>query len=819
MNKLPVLVSLLLAALLPAALRAQAADGPAAQDAVETLPTIPLSQPVTARPPSEPPQAPTQLREVVVTAQKTRQSASRVPLSITALDGEAVKETGAAGLADVSLYIPNARFEAHSPGSPQVYIRGFGTNAFNPSFESSVAFVQDDLYLGRPGYITQPMFDIDRIEVLRGPQGTLFGKNTVAGVFNLTSKSPEEEFSADGSLYYGSHDEKRVEAGAGGMFNDWIGARVAVYGLDRGGRLYNTDLDRYEDANRQRAARFKLRLLPGAGIESELTALTSRTRVPFWPYELFNLSTPTKNYLRSFDPRVEDNPYDFQASFDTPGWMKNGEDTIGLKTHWKIGDVGPIHDFDPVLVLGGSRFTIDQYNELDDSPADLARLNSHERHRQLSAELRFTGHADSLFGLGTGLDMVVGGYYFKSNFDLKSQILAGHDIGSYLLTDDFLKLISGQFNAGLTGGLGLPGIPALGALTSLLTNNDYFQFDYGQKVISRALFGQATWNLTPRWAITPGLRLSIEDKAVDAQGASHCLLKDQGVPRPCVTELLLNSKDYDKPGLHKHEVDVSPKLAVQYFGDHGINYYASYTRGYKSGGFNALSYTGTGLEYQPEKATTVEAGAKAKLLDKRLNLDLTLYQTRFDNLQVLAFNGFNFDVSNAASARSRGLEADFQWLTPYQPLRLNGAFGLLDARYLRYDQAPAPIAQGIGAKQSLAGKRIALAPRSTATLTPTLTYPLGDYFVGSFAFDVIYQGNQYTDTDLDPRTYVGGYTKYAARVILANQGGNWSISLGGTNLSDKRVLNQVIDTAFFPGAYYAQQAAGRELFALLMFRL
>lgn len=793
------------------------ADAAPEATAVEELSVIPVPQSAKAPPPAEKQENPQQLEEIVVTAQKTKQSAARVPLSITALDGEAVKETGAAGLADVSLYIPNARFEAHSPGSPQVYIRGFGTNAFNPSFESSVAFVQDEIYLGRPGYITQPMFDIDKIEVLRGPQGTLFGKNTVAGVFNVTSKSPEDFFSADGNVYYGSHNEKRVEAGAGGMFNDWIGARVSGYFQDRDGQLYNTDLDRYEDAQRAHAGRFKLRLVPGAGVESELTALTSRTKVPFWPYQLFNLSDKTKAYLTSFDPKVEDNPYNFQSSFDTPGWMKNGEDTIGLKTQWHGGDVGPIHDFEPVLVLGWSRFTIGQYNDLDDSPADLARLKSDELHRQQSAELRFTGHADSLFGLGTGLDLVAGGYFFKSNFDLNSQILVGHDIGSYLLTDDFLKMISGDINAGLPLPP-LPGIPVLGDVTSGLTDGDHYQIGYRQKVISRALFGQATWNITEHWAVTPGVRLSLEDKSVDAQAASHCKLREAGIPT-CVIDLFLNSKDYNDPGLHKHEVDVSPKLAIQYFSDHGINYYSSYTQGYKSGGFNALSYTGTDLEYKPEKATTIEVGAKGNFLDRRLNVNLTLYQTRFDNLQVLAFNGFKFDVSNAASAISRGLETDFQWLTPYQPLRLNGSLGILDAHYLDYSKAPAPIANGIGAQQDLSGKRIALAPSSTATLTPTLTYPLGDSLVGSFAVDVIYQGNQYTDTDLDSHTYVGGYTKYAARLILGSFDSRWSLSIGGTNLRDKRVLNQVIDTAFFPKAYYAQQAAGRTLFAQIGFKL
>lgn len=800
---------------------------------------IPASEPVQSIPVQSLPEAapaaesgPKQLDEVVVTVQKTKQSARRVPVSVTALSGDFIRETGAADLADISLYVPNVRVDADDPGSPQVFIRGFGTNAFNPSFESSVGLVEDEIFFGRPGYFTEAMFDIDRLEVLRGPQNTLFGKNTIAGVFNVSSKGPQSnggKFGADGRYFYGEHGERRFEAGVGGMFADWGGIRFSALKRQQDGELFNTFLNRNEESIKQDAYRVKTLLLPADDVELELTGVVSDTKAPFWPFQLANLDADTRTYLQGFDPNVEDNPLDFKNEADTPGFINKGSETLGLKSTWKIGDAIGLKDVSSVLIVGGSKFHIDQLNELDASPADIARLINKEQHRQFTTELRFTGKAESLFGMGTGLEFVGGYYNFQSRYDLLARINAGRDIGSYLLTDDFAQLATMNRNARSTGVLMLPGFPALSDVTASASNGDFYQLDYGQDIRSNALFGQFTWNITQKIAITPGLRFNREVKDIDSKGQASCVAKNAlplgpvlggvggatgATTDPCIIAQVLMSQDYDLHDLVRKESDISPKLALQYFADHGINYYTSYTKGAKSGGFNSLSFTGQNLEYKAEKARTVEVGAKGRFLRKTLNANLTLYDTQFDNLQVLAFNGTFFDVSNAGKAGSRGLEADFNWRTPYEPLRLNGALGLLRARYKSYLGAPAPISQGIGATQDLSGKRIAFAPDRTGTLTPTLSYPLFGV-VATVAGDVIYQGDQFTDTDLDPATRVAGHFLYAARMMLAHPKDYWSLSIGGSNLADKKVLNQVIDATFFPGTYFAQQANGRQLFATL----
>ncbi len=789
----------------------------------EGLTTIPLAPPpMSGAATTRTAPFPAQIEEIVVTAQKKEQSLQDVPISVTAVDGDFIRMTNAADLAQVADYVPNVRVDADDLGSPQLFIRGFGTNAFNPSFESSVGFVQDEVYFGRPGYFTESMFDIDRVEVLRGPQGTLFGKNTIAGVFNVTSKRPRDVFESDLRYSYGSDNAHRFEGGVGGMFADWGGIRIAGLYRSEDGELYNQFLDREEEKLTQKAGRLRLLLYPMDNVTTELVAQISDTEAAFWPFQLFALDDDTRNFLSSYDPDIEDDPYDFNTSFDTPGFIEKGSETVSLNTRWNTGDLGPLSDTGFTLVLAGSTFRIDQINELDVSPADIARLDNREDHEQLSAELRFSGRADSLFGLGGEVDFVAGAFWYESSYTQLARIIAGEDIGAYFLTEDFQQLASGSGGLGLFGPLGLPGIPLIGNLLGPVIGEDFYQLDYDQDVSSLAFFGQATWYLTDRWAITPGIRVNRERKTVTSAGTRECTIDSAGAPI-CVMSSLLGAENYRQADLKRRESDVSPKFVVQYFGDDDVNLYASYARGYKSGGFNSLSFTGEDLEFDAETAETVELGVKATLLDRTLRINATVYETRFDNLQVLAFNGIFFDVSNAASAVSRGLEADFLWLTPFEPLQIMGSLGLLDAKYRDYTSAPAPVRNPetgelqLDAQQDLSGKTIAFAPKATATLTPMLTFPLFG-LTGRLAADVLYQGEQFTDTDLDPATRVDAYTRYAARFTVSGTDEQWSITLGGNNLTDRRVLNQVTDATFFPGTYFAQQASGRQLYAAFALR-
>lgn len=756
---------------------------------------------------------PRALEEVLVTAQKTTQSAQDVPISLTTLDGETMRNIGAVGLADMAPYMPNVRFSSETdPALTQINIRGFGSNPLNAAFESSVGFVQDEIFFGRPSYFVEAMFDVDRVEVLRGPQGTLFGKNTIAGVFNVTSATPSDAFSGDLRVSQSDPDETRIEAGAGGRLTDWLSLRASGLTTKRDGELYNQFLDRRDDRHEQDALRLKLQFDIADNISSELTAVGSQTRVNYWGLQIAELDEGTRAFLQNYDPAIEDDPTDFRSSYNTPGFIDKTSDTLGLVTRWDVGGWGPLNESAAVLVLGDSKLTIDSLVDLDASPADIGQLTVVSDYEQQSAELRFTGSSDGLFGLGEQLDFVAGVFLFESRFSQQSKIIVGEDFADYVLTDDALQLASGDSGFGTGGTLGalnLAGLGLVGALGSAALGDDFYQLDYLLELESQALFAQMTWVLNDRWVLTPGVRYNREQKTVDALGQGVC--SGAAIGQPCVMKTALQADDYRALGLRRRESDVSPKLSVQYYFRESLNGFVTMSKGFKSGGFNASSFGGDDLLFQPEKAVTLELGFKGRFLDNTLNVNAAVYRTEFDDLQVLAFNGAFFDVTNAATAISEGLELDFVWLTPFEPLSLRGSLGLLDARYDNYRNAPAPIDQGVNATQDLSGKTIALAPQQTATLSPTLTLPVFDLALVA-SVDVLYQGDQFTDTDLDPATFVAGYASYSARISLGAQDQSWALTLGGSNLSDEKILDQVLDTVFFPRTYNSRQKSGRKLF-------
>jgi iron complex outermembrane receptor protein len=756
-------------------------------------------------------EAPQQLDDVVVTAQKSEQLIEQVPLSMTVLGGDALAQTGSNDLDGLSPYVPNLRIDGDDPGATSLYIRGFGSNSFNSSIDSGVGFVQDDVYFGRNGYVTDALFDLDRIEVLRGPQGTLFGKNTVAGLVNIVSAAPRDEFGANLSYRKASFGEDRVEGGVDLPLGDWAAARVAGMYRDEQGELYNTRLERDEGSLHQHGARARVRFHPRDSVASELVLLDTDTVTTALPLQLLALDQDTREYLQQFDPRVEDDPLDSRTSFDTAGFIHKGSRTASLKTDWDIGALGAIPDLRATLIVAASRFRTDRLHDIDGSPADLARLPNRVDYRQYSGEFHLSGTLEhGLFGWGESAEFVAGAFAFDSSTTLRTRVLAGVDLPSFLDTCDFRQLVTKDLTACPPG---MP-VPLPDPTAGAAVGEDYFQFDVVPHTRSAALFGQVSWQLTEHWMLIPALRLNLEDKVADVAGNSHCPNRQAA---PCLIETILGAQDYNYHGLRHRETDLSPKLALQYLTEGGDDLYLSYAVGHKSGGFNFATFDGVDIEFQPEVARTWELGAKGHALDHTLRFDVALFDTDFRNLQVFQL-GVVTGISNAAAANSRGLEAAVTWLTPVPALSLGGAFGLLDSRYRRYPGAPAPIAQGIGAEQDLSGQRLAFAPRQTGALTPALKFLLGPCAL-QLSADALYQGDQYTDADLDPNTRVPGYWKFAARVKLGSPDDRWSLTIGGNNLTDERVLNQVTDAILFPQTYLAQAAGGRTVFVTLGARL
>src|SRR3546814_715077 len=221
----------------------------------------------------------------------------------------------------------------------------------------------------------------------------------------------------------------------------------------------------------------------------------------------------------------------------------------------------------------------------------------------------------------------------NTHFRQSTQASAGRDIAAYLTTGDAIRQLSGS-----TTTLALPGLGALGDLlagvVAPVIGDDHVTLLYDTHVETRALFMQAIWHLSERWALTPGVRFNWESKTADLSGDSVCT-----APPICVMRIALSAKNYKVQGLSRDETDISPKISLQYFWGKDVTLYTSYARGYKSGGFNAASFDGTNLMFQPENVESWEAGIKSKWFDHSLDFNLGVFHSYFDNLQTLAIDG------------------------------------------------------------------------------------------------------------------------------------------------------------------------------------
>jgi outer membrane receptor protein involved in Fe transport len=338
-----------------------------------------------------------------------------------------------------------------------------------------------------------------------------------------------------------------------------------------------------------------------------------------------------------------------------------------------------------------------------------------------------------------------------------------------------------------------------------------------------ALFGQAEHRIFDEWYLIGGLRFDIESKRGDASSLAHGRL----IP------IIAQQQDHITH-IERIEHQLSPKAGFKWSPNKHVEAYGTWTRGFKSGGFNALPLKPDNLEYEPERATSIEIGGKVRVLEGALRFSGAVFTTDFDNLQVSTFQNNSFIVENAASARSRGFEIDLHWLTPLTGLAFYTSVGLADARYKSYPCAPAPSDSTEAAGQAhchpsnstgnpvtdtagqitgtltgfispspptqdLSGHPLAFAPKWTATVIPSYTLRLPRYMTAVFAIDVLYRSIQFLNPDNDPRKMQPGTTQINARIGLGDLTKNWKLTFVGHNLTDKVVLDQAVDEPLAPG--------------------
>jgi iron complex outermembrane receptor protein len=743
-----------------------------------------VTNPANAEAPSPAAQSPDTGSDIIVTARRRAEKAQDVPIALTVVSAKQLEATGNYTLAQVQQQIPSLQIYAINPRNTNINIRGLGSNVAttNDGLENGVGLYIDNVYYARPGQSAFDLIDIDQIEVLRGPQGTLFGKNTTAGAINITTRQPSftPEFTGEASLGNYNYHQVRGSVSAP-LIGDKVAFRVSVADTHRDGYIEDVrtgkDLQSYDNFT----ARGQLLVLPTENLKIRLIGDYSHQNDDCCVASLDGLfthyadGTPVTNTILDRAARAGYTVVDLFSPFA----LKTDADapvSVDMKSYGVSGQV----DWD----LGGVTLTsITAYRWWDYNPAndnDAIGLPIFEvgatvtRQRQFSDELR-------LASTGTNkIDWVVGAYYFWQT--IKS-------VGN----SEFGPAAADWYRA--------PNSPLPLAIWQAALNG-YTTASYSDPIThSIAGFGQATWHITSRLSLTGGLRFTHEDKHGDYSLAVLSAANLSGLPPALAgaAQAIRNSfAPVNAYSASRHDNALTGVASLAYKITPDSLAYASYSRGNKSGGLNLTSFP-VGVivpkTVSPETDNAYEVGLKSQLFDRRLVLNLAGFWTDISNYQSAVTTLTNLGSSlqylqNVGKVRSRGVEADTNFaLTKRISLSANAAY--TDAYYVRYRNAPVPIELSDNlslVSVDLSGQQIPGASKFAYSLGGDASQPAGTWGNKPIELyghvDYGHRSSFLTQVTNSIYSRVPAYGLLTARFGVRTEDQRWDLSIWAHNLLD-----------------------------------
>ena len=666
------------------------------------------------------------LPDIVVTAQRRSQSLQDAAVSISALTAQTIQNAGIGRLEDVTSTLPNVYIGPRDLRTTAISIRGISADLNNPGLDQSVGVYVDGVYQGRAATINSNLFDLERIEVLRGPQGTLYGRNTVAGAVNILTRRPDADARLSGSLSYGNDDAVRANAAASGPITDKL--YIGISGsLDRRdglveNRATHTRLDDIDGLG----GRVTLVYDPGSTWDLALRGDIARDRTHSGAIDIYN------NGAFSGTPFADANPDDRVVAQSTDTTQSRDVYGGSAELNWRLGG-GTVT---AITALRGYKWNNIQDN--DYTVLDLLDTGINERQTQFSQELRFASSIAHRFSYVAGL------YYYHQKLDTDSLVIIGPDLGVY----------PSRTNATIHADVGTD---------------------------SYAAFGRATYRFTDTLSFSGGLRYTHERKVLDfaQNGDPFGVIASTIAPR----------------AITRSEGRLSPSASLEWRPAPKLLAYATFSQGYKSGGFNVFSVTATdNAEYRPESVNNYELGLKSEFLDSRLRVNIAAFYMDYTDLQqnqLISTGGgiARFQTSNAASAHSKGAEIEIT-ARPVGQLQLTASYGYTDAAFASFPNATA-------AGADYTGHRLPLAPRSTLSGAAEWIRPLGGTLQLFVRGEASYRSRIYFASD---NLYSdGGLTLINARIGVGPESGAWRLSAWARNLTDKTYVINRFAGAVVPG--------------------
>ncbi len=732
--------------------------------------------------------------EIFVTARRREESAQDVPVALSVVDAAALERTGNYTLGQIQQLVPSLQVVNTNPRNTNVTIRGLGANSSLAvdGLEYGVGFYLDGVYYGRPGQSQFDLVDLQQIEVLRGPQGTLFGKNTTAGAVNITSRLPSfsPEFSGEATLGdYGYHQVRASVSGP--LIGDTVAVRLSVADTHRDGFLTNLYDNRKANDYDNFIVRGQLLIEPVADLSIRLIGDYAKQTQHY----ILNLHD---GYFTAFanGAPIGNNIFDRAARLDYElpdydAFARLGNANSHFQANMASYGVSGQADWD----LGPATLTSitayrwwDWYpaNDADNTSLPINLLAQQENfQRQFSQELRVASNGSNF------IDYVAGLYYFWQIVRGYGQIQYGSDFADWNLNPAVVPA------------------PTI-ALTDLaLTDFESDSFS-DPSVKSYAAFGQVDVHFTDALTLTAGLRFTHEDKV---GSFTRFQVADSGLDLSGLSdaELAAVAAIRNNPAYQMNPLAFSAKtkddalgglVTLSYQPTRDVLLYATYSRGSKSGGLNVTAGGADNPVVDPEKVANYEIGLKTQFLDNALTFNTAAFVTEITDYQtavsepIPGTTTFFQYIANIPKVRSKGIEADLAY-APTDWLSLTASAAYTDAKYVEYTNSPqAPERTNEGAVQDLSGIRLPGVSKFAYTLGADVWQPVDETFEAYAHADWLHRSGFNSSSTNSAYSELPAYGLLNGRIGLRTADGRFDFAFWARNLTNEKYYISRGGTAF-----------------------
>ncbi len=766
-----------------------------------------------------------QIEEIIVTAQKKEQAITDVPVAISVIDDDFIAKEGLVDLQDVSFYAPNTAVRSSKGAAASV--RGFTTSSLNKAFDQSVALVVDGVPYNRTPYLEVGLFDVERIEILRGPQGHLIGKSASAGAIQVITKRPTDEINGFLDVQLGELSRRRFEGAVGGpLIEGLVNFRIGGMSDEENGFIRNTFArvdptvpKRWRDKD-VHGGRLKLEFPDLLGSRLGFSAEHFEIRFNSTGPEIKSMTNGVAGFFRDLDPDLDTTFGNERTSMDGPD--DQSDEITTLRGDWNRELFGWDLNLFATHSMLRSRLQVD----FDFLPAQIFQVPSRDDNPQTTVELRgvspsFTGlfGLGDLFGLSLGTTDVTAGLFWQKRELVDDRTTLNVD-AARLLAAVAANELDHTPDSGGPPPLGI----GAGDVPPLIESSTMF---FAQNANTFAAFGNIEWHFLPSWTLVGGLRLSLEEKKAVWKRVFTS-------PTHVIFTQSLNWREFEMRD-DRTEFDFVPKVAVGWKPWDGASIFASWTKGVKGGGFNDTASGPSELEraFDRERVEQWEIDSRWTLLDDTLSLGITLFRMELRDFQLITTRPQDIVqiVENIGLLRAQGVEMETLWV-PTDWLTVFGTGAFNDSHFIEFPFGACalsfPDTDGDGDPRcDYAG--VPFAPNWSFAVTPAVSFPLetiplvkslplpfGDVALESSVttqwIDV--RPNPYLQIDFRNREkslfIVGG------RVGFASAERGWSLTLQGENLTDELINAATLEISGLADNFAGVPEPGRVLF--LQFR-